>query len=125
MLNSEKFKTANERAKAFTDFCDARTCDKCEMKELPEEYTTDCCLAFWLELEAEEEKPLPCPFCGGNVIIEDTSTNSVNDGWCVECPKDDCMYSSGIKRTRDEAISAHNRVAKAAMAAKESEVGNV
>ena len=67
MTNEQKYKTAEERVKAFdrwrkTIKCEgcSQMCDKCEAGPLADE-----CGFKWLTLEAEEEEPKPCPFCGG------------------------------------------------------------
>lgn len=103
MTNFEKYKTADDRAAAFAKWClktkydheceDAMSCNECQFA--------------WLDLEAEE-KPLPCPFCGGEVIVSDRQV------YCAD--ETNCNYGSGRRKSRDEAISAHNRVARAALA---------
>lgn len=102
MKNIYKYKTVEERASAFQEWC-------CKTKydhECEDSISCDECHFEWLELEAEEEKPLPCPFCGGksSVIVY----HEAQKEW-VSCI---CGYSSKIM---DEgcSISAHNRVARA------------
>lgn len=103
MKNSERFSTAEERYGAFYKYCEKREAEK----------RCDClcmrCQFEWLELEAEKEEPLPCPFCGGEVEVQDAN----NGGHWVLCKNEKCLYSSGILMVRDEAISAHNRMSKA------------
>ena len=106
MTNAEKFKTAEEMAREFSRFCYARKCDECQLNKSNEPYPVDCCMAFWLELEAEY-KPLPCPFCG-----EECTATVMKDEWRVSCVVSGC-YRSSFFGTEAEAIAAHNRVAKA------------
>ena len=56
------------------------------------------------------DKPEPCPFCGGETEIVTGS------GYQVSCIH--CNYTSAGYRNKDDAISAHNRVARAVKAAK-------
>ena len=52
--NEQKFKTAEERVKAFEEFCKSRDCEDCSICK---RITKDSeCWAHWLALEAEEEK---------------------------------------------------------------------
>lgn len=53
------------------------------------------------------EKPLPCPFCGGEVNVH----LDAPEEW-IDCR---CGYSSKMGNC---AIASHNRVAKAVMGAK-------
>ena len=66
MKNFEKYKTALERTSALREFCGKNTCNKCALGNLNRN-VIDCQFA-WLDLEAEEEKPMPCPFCGDDNI---------------------------------------------------------
>ena len=123
MKNFEKYKTADERANALRVFCNSnKTCKRCTLNDATDDVRN--CAFHWLELEAKEEKPLPCPFCGG-----ETHTNSghvlvdVVHYW-VDCMSPECMYRSAHCTDRAESIAAHNRVARAVRAAKESEVHN-
>lgn len=80
---------------------------------------------FWLDLKAEEDEPLPCPFCGGEVVIGETSYKGqkrLHQAWCKNFKQ--CDYNGAKKSTALEAIAAHNRVAKAVMESKK-EVANV
>lgn len=121
MKNSEKFKTAEERAKAFTKWCAEKQktaigkVAKHECSDCPLDEHTPCCFFFWLDLEAEEEKPLPCPFCGSNTVVKSNVTVRHVDNHLVECTN--CQYRSEEKFDRDCAIAAHNRVARAVMEA--------
>lgn len=105
MTNAEKFKTVKERAEAFNNFCNNNECQKC---------FDDClshavpCLLKWLDLGGEEEKPLPCPFCG------EMSTLDVYfefGAYAVSCGH--CYYKTPRYESKKKAITAHNRVARA------------
>lgn len=114
MKNAEKFKTAEERAEAFNNFCNNNVCQKC---------FDDCmshvvpCLLKWLDLD--EEEPLPCPFCGSPTVVTLRDTVRSVDNYCIECTN--CNYRSEEKYQRNSAISAHNSVARAVMEAGKKE----
>lgn len=116
MTNEQKYKTAEERYNAYIKYCGSRQCEVCALRDKRSEALT--CAFDWLSLEAEDEKPEPCPFCG-----RDTGTMARHfaGGFCVAC---ECGYTSLFRETGAEAIAAHNRVARAVRAAKESEVSN-
>lgn len=110
MTNAEKYKTTEERFKALNKWCDSgvkQGSSKC--------LSNGCikCTLKWLELEAEEEEPLPCPFCGGGVDV--ISTSDIN---LVSCAKGCGYYSKGCEST-ESAIAAHNRVARAVRVGRE------
>lgn len=107
MKNADKFKTADERDEAFDRFCTVKKCNNCELGN--SRVSINCSFA-WLDLEAEEEKPLPCPFCGGETYCS---------GQAIQCENEDYIYTNvyGYKNA-NEIIAAHNRVAKAVKAAK-------
>ena len=103
MTNEQKFTNAEERNAAYRAYIT--------------DFTKPIIGQFeWLALEAEEEKPEPCFFCGGECR---TVVNQYEDH-VVGC--DNCCYCSREFNSDSEAIAAHNRVARALMAAKESEV---
>lgn len=113
MTNAEKFTTADARARAFTRWCDEKQktaigkASKHECSDCPLDEHTPCCFFFWLDLEAEEEKPLPCPICGSPCCVHDNA---------VECTTGECAYICWQKGfTREMNIAAHNRVARAVM----------
>lgn len=117
ITNEMKYKTPDERNHAFNEWCSNSFCESCKLKA-HNFYGGDGCRFYWLALEAEEEKLEPCPFCGGECL----TSNAVGGMWRVYCEKDmTCLYSSGTFLTEAEAIAAHNRVARAVRAAKESE----
>lgn len=115
MKNSEKYRTADERAHAFDNFCNGKTpCDKCKLNNSATK-RLECAYA-WLDLEVEAEMPMPCPFCGDR----DIGSRVTPEGVSLICI---CGYSSGKYHTIKEAIVAHNRICRAVNAAnKESEV---
>lgn len=102
--NLERYKTVEGRAKAFREFCESHAeCAGCCLRESG----FDCKFA-WLELEAEEEKPLPCPICGSPCLVYDN---------VVECSSGECAYTCWRKGYSPEMnIDVHNRVARAVMA---------
>ena len=117
MKNGEKYKTVEERIENYDKFCAQYTCDSCPIGGV-DKVVPDCKFR-WLELKAEEEKPMPCPFCGKEVHIEDSCTDEhPDDLFYIDCDNPDCYYSSGMMKGRDGAIAAHNRVCRAVMDAK-------
>ena len=117
MKNEQKYKTAEERVKAFdrwrkTIKCEgcSQMCDKCEAGPLADE-----CGFKRLALEAEEKKPKPCPFCHSETEI--VSSNNIYQVSCVHC-----LYLSEGCTNEESAISAHNRVARAVEAVKKGDV---
>lgn len=112
MTNGEKYKTESERMRAFNKVCgpcEKVKCDRCHALE---------CFNAWLDDEAEEEKPLPCPFCGGDTVMRVYMAVDKKPAYKVACYN--CYAESCVKRSRDEAIAAYNIVASAVLAAKES-----
>ena len=121
MNNEQKYKTPEERDNAFNKWCFNRDCKTCKLKE--HNFDGDAgCRFYWLALEAEEEKPEPCPFCGGETHINLGHLKAGVVHYWVDCISPECMYRSAHYTDKDTAIAAHNRVARAVMAAKESEV---
>ena len=120
MTNAEKYLTADERAKAFSLYCNGQDISRC-----PDDRRIACvhrcveCALRWLDMEAKEEKPLPCPFCGSNTVVTSYVTVRHVDNHLVECTN--CQYRSEEKFDRDCAIAAHNRVARAVMEAEKKE----
>ena len=121
MTNEQKYKTPEERNHAFNEWCLNRDCESCKLRS-HNSFGGVGCRFYWLALEAEEEKPEPCPFCYGETHI---NLGHLKDGvvhYWVDCISPECMYRSAHYTDKDAAIAAHNRVARAVMAAKESEV---
>ena len=108
MKNEEKFKTAEERKIAHTAYCDRKGYD-CDTD-------VSCieCAFNWLALEAVEESPEPCFYCGGKVHLDDNGPML----FYIKC---NCGYRSRDFTRRDIAIAAHNRMARAVRAERESE----
>lgn len=104
MLNQDRYKTAEELVKAFLA--------KREMSSIATIIANE--FAHWLTLEADE-KPEPCPFCGGKVVKESGK---------LKCTIPLCGYSILLDRDPNITIAAHNLVCRAVRAYKESEVNN-
>ena len=101
MTNEQKFTNAEERNAAYRAYIT--------------DFTRPIIGQFeWLALEAEEEKPEPCFFCENKYLA---ITKDGNNLWSVSCTA--CLYESRHHADRDTAIAAHNRIARAVMAAKE------
>ena len=101
MTNEQKYKTAEERIKAFLSQREVSSIATVIANEF----------AHWLALEVEEE-PEPCPFCGGTteVITDELGYYGVS---CIHCD-----YTSERYRQSIYAIAAHNRVFRAVEAIK-------
>ena len=114
MLNQDKYNTAKERVKAFNEWCFNKYCESCKLKShsLDGDYG---CRFYWLALEAEEDKPEPCPFCHSETEI--VSSNNIYQVSCVHC-----LYLSEGCTNEESAISAHNRVFRAVEAMEKGEV---
>ena len=126
--NEERFRTPEERVKAFREFlrkrCGRGICEKeCEVRDLCASLGYDGKFAGWLALEAEEEKTEPCPFCGGETHINLGHLKAGVVHYWVDCISPECMYRSAHYTDKDTAIATHNRFARAARMAKESEAG--
>lgn len=122
ITNEMKYKTAEERNNAFSEWCFNRDCKSCKLKAHSFD-GGDGCGFYWLALEAEEEKPEPCPFCGGETHINLGHLKAGVVHYWVDCIWPECMYRSAHYTDKDAAIAAHNRVARTVMAAKGSEAG--
>lgn len=106
MTNEEKYKTPEERQEAFETFCESQRfdnmpCSKC--CEIRNNKSKASCEYIWLALEAEEDKPLTCPFCGADGIITEVKGGGFKV-FCVEC-----LSMSSAYTTKDKAIAAWNR----------------
>ena len=106
MTNEQKYKTAEERVKAFMSQREVSSIATVIANEF----------AHWLALEANEE-PEPCPFCGGKYLFVNINGNNF---WYVSCKS--CLYKSLHNSSKDKAIAAHNRVARAVEAMKKGDV---
>lgn len=105
MTNEEKYKTPEERAEAFSKFCISKKCDDCACAKQGKKGIS-LCEFKWLTLEAEEEKPLPCPFCGADGRITELKEGGFR-AFCWEC-----LSASGTYSTKADAIAAWNRRVK-------------
>jgi Lar family restriction alleviation protein len=109
MTNEEKYKTPEERLAAFMGYCDRHRekFNGCTIGNCPLRTTsTRACPFFWLTLEAEEEKPLACPFCGSEAQVVIVAPK----GAYVHCKE--CGAFVAASSTKAEAIAAWNRRAK-------------
>ena len=115
MTNEQKYKTAEERIKAFLSQREVSSIATVIANEF----------AHWLALEVEEE-PDPCPFCGGKcsaetVKSEDLETGEVCSWISVLCYGKDgvgCGYQSKFFVEEADAVAAHNSVCRAVEAMK-------
>lgn len=109
MTNQERYKTPRERMEAFDAFCDQyKTCKDCQLFTIIRRGGRSGCVLNWLAQESEEEKPLPCPFCGGGAIAVFDPTSMEQQH--IRCIK--CNATSRICDTRAEAVAAWNRRVK-------------
>ena len=119
ITNEMIYKTAEERVRAFVAYCNnKKECDHDSVRR-------DCpklkCMMEWLALEADEEKPENCPFCGGETHNNLGHLKAGVVHYWVDCISPDCMYRSAHYTDEADAIAAHNRVARAVRAAREGE----
>ena len=108
MTNGEKYRSIDDRVTAFRRYCADIGCPNCCIKpyaEAKHNMCVDRCILKWLALEAEEEKPLPCPFCGRNAVCDRTPGISPN----VRCTGCGALI---YRDTLVDAIAAWNRRAK-------------
>lgn len=103
--NEQRYRTAEERVNAFMVH---RSYKAALIKSIVNKF------AHWLALEADEEKPENCPFCGKSCTAH-KGIDMVRPH--VSCDNDWCGYKSAEEPTIPEAIAAHNRVARAARVA--------
>ena len=103
MTNEQKFTNAEERNAAYRAYITDFTKPNIGQFE-------------WLALEAEEEEPKSCPFCGGTTeVITD------EQGYCgVSCIH--CDYTSERYEQSIYAIAAHNRICRAVEAVKKGDM---
>lgn len=104
MTNEEKYKTLEERNRAFNKYCEEHDCRNCPLDgDVREE-----CSFGWLALEVGDEKPESCPFCGAKVVKESGA---------LKCTAPLCGYSLLLGVDPDNTVAAHNRVCRAVKAA--------
>lgn len=101
MTNGEKYKTPEERSNEFQKFCGSHLCSDCAIHK----GLKGSCAFIWLALEAEE-KPLPCPFCGGEakLVVNHPITTKGAYVQCTRC----WAFVTGFN-TEYAAIAAWNR----------------
>lgn len=104
MTNGEKYVTAHERAEAFRKYCE-KTHDIAGGPCVTQERCSICSLK-WLDLECEEEKPLPCPFCASG----ETKVVGINHAKKVLC--ECCKAEGSEKDSTEQAVEAWNTVVK-------------
>lgn len=122
MKNFQKYKQ-EDRAKAFYDWCGKRRCGSCPLGMLITDGYVGIaeCAYRWLDMVAEHEEPLPCPFCGSECRAVDGSKiapdkHGVRPYSYVKC--ESCGYMSIVTDDYDKSgivdiIAKHNRVARA------------
>ena len=100
--NEERFRTKEERSAAFLSFCKKMNgCKNCPLSSHKSR-----CTFVWLTLEAEKEKPLHCPCCGGA-----SGPVHGDDGfYYVQC--EECGLRTERLDTADDAIAVWNRRVK-------------
>ena len=111
ITNAEKFKTAEERTLEFNKACKGK-CSTCKIFEAKKHRHETNCPFVWLEMKADVEMPLPCPFCGSRAherchIRDDGRPHK----YSIECGNPNCRISPDTYyyETRDEAIAAWNK----------------
>ena len=116
MKNIEKYKTVYERTAEFEKYCKSHEkCAGCGLINF-ESVTIASCAFAWLDLEAEEEKPMDCPFCGRAIHVYAT------DGGGKGMVCDNCGYSPCNTACFERNVKEHNRICRAVKEAKEGEV---
>lgn len=115
ITNAQKYKTIDERVRAFWDFCDRKhDCKKCELNNGCRSEVE--CILRWLELKASIE-PMNCPYCKSPCTVENVCTNEDQTSKYVCCTNEDCMYQSANAKSENEAVIAHNRICEAVLIA--------
>ena len=104
--NAERFKTVEERTLEFNRACKG-DCENCKIFEMKNYQHNINCPFVWLEMEAVEEKPLPCPFCGSEVEIGQLNSSE----YYIQCTKSGCAVKPVTKtyNSKNEVIAAWNR----------------
>lgn len=110
MTNEEKYKTPEKRQDAFNRYCTTRMCSDCQVHKIHNPDVRVGCMFRWLALEAEEEKPLACPFCGGDAEVFSAMYAHRLDGARVRCTR--CWAITPVYKDESEAIAAWNRRVK-------------
>lgn len=112
MTNEEKYKTAEERQEAFCAFCRPKMCYECPCYKRINGNKRPHCILRWLALEAEGEKLMPCPFCGGEAEV--FSSPYYHKRFAVRCNDNRCDVRPCTEYAKDinDAIAAWNRRAE-------------
>lgn len=111
IINSEKFKTAKERTIEFNKVCNGK-CYDCKIFAAKKDQPISNCTFVWLGMEADEEKLLPCPFCGSeNDVKVFSRISSGYKLYGIRCENRNCLVNAETVtfKTRDEAIATWNR----------------
>ena len=104
MTNGEKYKDLKVRTDMFREFC--RSHEKCKDCFLFKSVRQAECAYAWEELEYKEEL-LPCPFCGGDVMLNEEKSNDLTT-YKFECPI--CFSTTYFGETsKEKAIESWNR----------------
>ena len=121
MTNEQKYKTPDERVKAFMDFYGEQKDGICKLCMFQKNGCIGSkvsrgflCYQNWLALPCEEEKLEPCFYCEGKLHLDDNGPML----FYIQC---NCGYRSRDFTRRDIAIAAHNRVARAVRAAEKGD----
>lgn len=124
MKNFEKYKTVDERANAYEDFCFNHDCEDCPLNGTKPDCGQSRGQFAWLELDADAEEPLPCPCCGNKMLHKHDVINDAKV-W-LSCGE--CGYRSPWEMNIDVAVRRHNEIARimsrAALAEAAGEVSN-
>ena len=110
ITNEMIYKTVEERVMAFDKFC--KKCEVCrDCKALcgrnESRIFTSECMAYWLALEYEEEKPEPCFYCSHEIHVYKA------DGGGLAMICDNCGYCPADTGDFVHDVAAHNRIARA------------
>ena len=103
MTNEEKYKTAIVRHAEYKRFCEMfkrEGCSSCPA------FGSGACAFKWLELEAANESPEPCPFCGKETEVIHISYDNC---FAVKCYKG-CGYISAHTCSENGAVANHNKL---------------
>ena len=126
MTNEQKYKTPDERVKAFMDFYGEQKDGICKLCMFQKNGCIGSkvsrgflCYQNWLALPCEEEKLESCPFCGDKGEVHLIEIKDPKENF-VRCAR--CFYTSPHCDYANEAVAAHNRVARAVRAAEKGEV---
>lgn len=109
MKNFEKFKTVDDRANGYEDFCSNHECEYCPLNNTKPDCGQSRGQFAWLDLEADQEQPLPCPCCG-NIKMEKNGYISPDQRFDISCPS--CGYRSPWEMNLDAAIARHNKLCR-------------